>query len=108
MDSNNCDAQTNVEKALIEMAVESWRFSRGYVRLISKLDAGESTRFVNQYRYFTKRLEESLAAANLKLANVEGHPYDPGTGNDDLRFDRPGDSSKDLLKRLAWSYGAKP
>lgn len=78
MDSSNCDALANVEKALIEMAVESWRFSRAYVRLLGKLDAGESARFFNQYRYFTKRVEESLAAANLKLANVEGHPYDPG------------------------------
>ena len=73
MDTNN-----NVEKALIEMSVESWRFSRVYVRLLSKLDAGDSTRFINQYRYFTKRIEDSLEIANLKLVNVEGHPYDPG------------------------------
>lgn len=78
MDSSTCDANSNIEKALIDMSVESWRFSRVYVRLLSKLDAGESTRFVNQYRYFTKRIEESLETANLKLVNVEGHPYDPG------------------------------
>lgn len=78
MDSSTCDANSNIEKALIDISVESWRFSRVYVRLLSKLDAGESTRFVNQYRYFTKRIEESLETANLKLVNVEGHPYDPG------------------------------
>jgi hypothetical protein len=78
LDSSTCDANTNIEKALIDMSVESWRFSRVYVRLLSKLDAGESPRFVNQYRYFTKRIEESLETANLKLVNVEGHPYDPG------------------------------
>jgi len=78
LDSSTCDANSNIEKALIDMSVESWRFSRVYVRLLSKLDAGESTRFVNQYRYFTKRIEESLETANLKLVNVEGHPYDPG------------------------------
>ncbi len=78
MDSSTSDTNNNVEKALIEMSVESWRFSRVYVRLLSKLDAGDSTRFINQYRYFTKRIEDSLEIANLKLVNVEGHPYDPG------------------------------
>ncbi len=78
MDSSTSDGNSKVEKALIEMSVESWRFSRVYVRLLNKLDAGESTRFVNQFRYFTKRIEESLETANLKLVNVEGHPYDPG------------------------------
>jgi len=78
LDSSTSDTNNNVEKALIEMSVESWRFSRVYVRLLSKLDAGDSTRFINQYRYFTKRIEDSLEIANLKLVNVEGHPYDPG------------------------------
>lgn len=78
MDSSTSDGNSKVEKALIEMSVESWRFSRVYVRLLSKLDAGETTRFVNQFRYFTKRIEDSLETANLKLVNVEGHPYDPG------------------------------
>jgi hypothetical protein len=78
LDSSTSDGNSKVEKALIEMSVESWRFSRVYVRLLNKLDAGESTRFVNQFRYFTKRIEESLETANLKLVNVEGHPYDPG------------------------------
>ncbi len=78
MESSTSDGNSKVEKALIEMSVESWRFSRVYVRLLNKLDAGESTRFVNQFRYFTKRIEESLETANLKLVNVEGHPYDPG------------------------------
>ena len=41
MDSSTSDTNNNVEKALIEMSVESWRFSRVYVRLLSKLDAGE-------------------------------------------------------------------
>jgi hypothetical protein len=78
LESSTSDGNSKVEKALIEMSVESWRFSRVYVRLLNKLDAGESTRFVNQFRYFTKRIEESLETANLKLVNVEGHPYDPG------------------------------
>ena len=65
-------------QALIDLSVESWRFSRLFARLLSKLDAGDSGRYVNQYRYFVKRMEDSLELVGLRLANVEGHPYDPG------------------------------
>ncbi len=67
-----------VEKSLIDIAVESWRLSRLFNRLITKLDAGESNRYVYQLRYFQKKLEESLDAAGLRLVNVEGHVFDPG------------------------------
>jgi hypothetical protein len=66
------------EQALIDMAVESWRFSRVFSRLIFKLDAGESAKYQNQVRYFQKRIEESLAAVDLKIVNVEGQVFDPG------------------------------
>lgn len=65
-------------KSLIDISVESWRFSRMFARLLSKLDAGEGARYTNQYRYYLKRLEETLESAGLRLVNVEGHPYDPG------------------------------
>lgn len=67
-----------LERSLIDVAVESWRFSRLFARLVSKLDAGESARYVNQLRYFQKKLEESLEASGLRLVNVEGQPFDPG------------------------------
>jgi hypothetical protein len=67
-----------LEQSIIEMAVEAWRFSRLFGKVVSKLDAGESGRFLSQLRYFQKRVEESLDSNGLKLVNVEGHPYDPG------------------------------
>lgn len=67
-----------VEQSLIDIAVESWRFSRLFAKVVSKLDAGEAGRYANQVRYFQKRVEESLEAAQLKLVNVEGQPFDPG------------------------------
>lgn len=67
-----------MEQSLIDMAVESWRFARLFSRVVSKLDAGESSRYVNQLRYFQNKLEESLDANGLKLVNIEGQPYDPG------------------------------
>ena len=67
-----------LEKSLIDIAVEIWRFSRLFSRVINKLDAGESGRYVNQFRYFQKKVEKSLEASGLRLENVEGQPFDPG------------------------------
>ena len=67
-----------LERSLINIAVESWRFSRLFSRVLNKLDAGEAGRYVNQLRYFQKKVEESLDAGGLKLVNVEGQPFDPG------------------------------
>jgi hypothetical protein len=64
--------------SLIDLSVESWRFSRLFARLLTKLDAGEGGRYTNQYRYYLKRIEENLEKAGMHLVNIEGQPYDPG------------------------------
>jgi hypothetical protein len=75
----NSDSTDNaLEASLIDIAVESWRFSRLFARVVSKLDAGEGARYANQMRYFQKKVEENLDAAGLKLVNVEGQPFDAG------------------------------
>lgn len=77
MTEKNKDSE-QLERSLIEVAIESWRFSRLFSRLVNKLDAGESSRYVNQLRYFQKKIEESLEESGLKLVNVEGQLFDPG------------------------------
>lgn len=73
------DEKEQLERSLIDVAVESWRFSRLFGKVVSsKLDAGESGRYVNQIRYFQKKVEENLGSNGLKLVNVEGQPYDAG------------------------------
>lgn len=66
------------EGPLIDVVVESWRFSRTFARVLTKLDAGEAGRYQSQLRFYLKRLDEALASAGLKLVNLEGQPYDPG------------------------------
>ena len=78
MTTEQSTAREQLERSLIDMAVESWRFARLFSRLVSKLDAGEGSRYVNQLRYFQKKLEDSLEASGMKIVNVEGHPFDPG------------------------------
>jgi hypothetical protein len=72
------DNLADTRQALVNLAIESWRFARVFARILGKLDAGEAPRFTNQLRYYLKSLEDNLQAAELKLVNLEGHPYEAG------------------------------
>ena len=41
------ESNEQMEQSLIDIAVESWRFSRLFGKVVSKLDAGESGRYAN-------------------------------------------------------------
>lgn len=71
-------ANENVRTALINISIESWRFAKLFNRALSKLDAGDASRYANQLRYFLKRVDEGLETSGMRLVNLEGHPYDPG------------------------------
>lgn len=76
--TQQAESSEQMEQSLIEIAVESWRFSRLFGKVVSKLDAGEAGRYVNQLRYFQKKVEQCLDSSGLKLVNVEGQLYDAG------------------------------
>lgn len=64
-------------RALVDLSIDSWRFAT-FARMIEKGDADEAVRYDNHYRYYIRRIDETLAHAGLRVVNVEGHPYDPG------------------------------
>lgn len=72
------DLNDTLEKSLLNIAVETWRLTRLFERVLTKLDAGEGARYIGQIRYLNQKLEENLDAAGLKLVNVEGQLFDPG------------------------------
>ena len=65
-------------KSVLDMVIESWRFGKVFERVMMKLDAGEQARYQGQFRWFIKKIEESLKVTGLRIVNVEGHPFDPG------------------------------
>lgn len=73
--SKNAEA---MQDSLMIIAMEAWRFGKVFERVLMKLDAGEQNRYVGQLRWFIKKIEESMAEAELRIVNVEGHPFDPG------------------------------
>lgn len=72
--SNSSDA----EELLINLAVESWRFSRMFQRSIDPRDIKTAGRQSNQIRYFQRKLAESLAPLGLHIVDLEGERYDEG------------------------------
>lgn len=74
----NIPTHEDLVNSLIDVSVESWRFTRLFSRILGKLDAGDGNRYFSQLRYFIKRLEDNLKIAQLQLVNIEGQLYDPG------------------------------
>jgi hypothetical protein len=85
-DSVSQDSET-ARRALLSLVTEGWRFSRVFARMINRLDAGEQSRYVSQFRYFAKKLEDSLLSIGCKLVDLEGHPFDPGMAATVLNLD---------------------
>ena len=63
---------------LVNMTTESWRFCKLFERVLTKLDAGEQSRYIGQLRWFIKKMDESLAQVGLAIVNIEGQSFDPG------------------------------
>jgi len=88
---NNQESSENVplspNNALLNLVNESWRFAKVFARAITKLDAGEQARYVSQYRFYLKQLEDTLSGEGLKLVNLEGHQFDPGTAATAVNLD---------------------
>jgi len=66
------------DKILMDIAVNSWRFSCRAEHLCRKLALQDQKRFDNQIRYFKRQIEESLLEVGLKIVNLEGQEYENG------------------------------
>lgn len=75
---NSNISTTQLNKSVVVMAVESWRFGKVFERLLTKFDVSEQVRYRSQFRWYIKKVEEALEQAGLRIVNVEGHPFDPG------------------------------
>ena len=81
------DKPEDLQEVVAAMAIESWRVCRVFTRMISKMDAGEQSRYKSQLGYFLKKVEESLKSIELRIVNVEGLLFDPGMAATPLNID---------------------
>lgn len=76
-----------LRQAIVDIAVEAWRFRHIFERAMSKLDAGDSTRYISQYSWFSKKVDTALENAGLRIVNIEGQYYDVGMAATPLNID---------------------
>jgi len=72
------DTISRLKQSLIEIASESWRFQRTFVRAVQKLAADDRVKYLNQYAWFQKKVSAALDNAGLRIVDVEGQAYDAG------------------------------
>lgn len=77
----------SMREAIIVMAVESWRFSRVFERVLTKLESKEQQRYKSQYRWFSKKVDDALELAGLHIVNVEQEQFSPGIAATPLNLD---------------------
>ena len=68
MQANAAETAVDLRHPLIEIVIESWRLAKLFQRVLGKLEASESNRYVNQIRYFQKRVDDTLAALTTAAA----------------------------------------
>lgn len=78
MQEGENDTVGDIYRPFIELVIESWRLAKLFQRVLGKLDATEANRYVNQVRYFQRRVDDSLALTGMSLVTLEGQPYDTG------------------------------
>ena len=76
-----------LKQSIIEMATEAWRFRRVFNKAMSKLEAGESKRYIGQFSWFIKKVDSALKTAGMRIVDVEGKPYDIGMAVSPLNID---------------------
>jgi hypothetical protein len=93
-------AEIDHRQTLVNVVIESWRFARVFGRVLTKLDAGEAPRFLSQLKYYLKSLEDNLEAADLKIVNLEGQPYDPGIAASALNIGDFGPDDRLIINQM--------
>jgi len=76
-----------LEQSLINMAVESWRFSKVFLKMMNAPHASESNRHANQLRYFQKKIKQNLEFVDLSLVDLEGQVFDIGMAVSAINID---------------------
>ena len=76
-----------LETTLASLAIESWRLSKSFERLLIKSDPMEQRKYKSKLSWFNKKLNETLEEANLKFINLENQKYDTGAAVTAINLD---------------------
>ncbi len=78
MAENMTPNEEKLRKSLIELAIENWKTTQVFHKLLLKADVQDQLRYNNKLNWFMKKTEDYLEATGLRVVNVEGEKYDTG------------------------------
>ena len=76
-----------MKTTLASLAIESWRLSKAFERLLIKSDPIEQRKYKSKLSWFNKKLNETLEEANLRFINLENQRYDTGAAVTAINLD---------------------
>src|SRR3546814_16012412 len=94
------NTESSATEALIDLAVDSWKFARLFTRVISKLDAGEQARYANQVSFFQKRIDSTAEVAGARIVTIAGQPFEPGMAASPLNLQDFGEGDTRFVDRM--------
>lgn len=86
--------------SVIEILIEYWRFLRLFNRVLLKLDAGESQRYLGQLRFSKKKIFEILENHDLTLVDLEGAAFETGMAVSALNLADFGENDRLLVDQM--------
>lgn len=88
------------ENIIIALVTENWRLMKLFMKVISKLEASETNRYMNQIRYFQKTINNNLQDVDLRIVDLEGQVYDPGMAAIPLNIDDFNTDDKLIVEQM--------
>ncbi len=76
--SERASSLLDPDDCLLNLALESWKLSKLFARVLSKLETEDKRKYGNKVAYFDKKLDEILSQADLTFFSLQGELYDPG------------------------------
>ncbi len=88
------------KKSLIELAIENWKTTQTFYKLLTKVDVQDQLRYKNKLNWFMKRTEDYLTVAGLRIVNVEGKKYDTGMAVTAINLDEYENESNLIVEKM--------
>ena len=90
----------NHEEIIVKIVTENWRLMKLFMKVITKLDASEANRYLNQIRKKKKNIYDSLDEVGMKLVNLEGQFFDVGMAATPLNIDEFETEDKLIVEQM--------
>lgn len=78
INNNLTDLDSKLSSAIINFAIDSWRFAKNFRNLAAKLQPSEQKRANNQLHFYLKKIDEALNSVHCRFVDYTGNKYDPG------------------------------